>query len=69
METLRDIRLFHWREAMRMRRRAKGYTAKGNNAVAKALNKQANKHTRYVQVLNDHFPIGDTAERDDVNTR
>lgn len=56
-DRLRELRLWHWKEAQRWRRDADDY-------VEGLADKQAGKHLKFVQTLNDFFPIGDTAEND-----
>ena len=47
---LRELSLYHWRTALYYR--------------AQDLNESANFHIGFVQLLNDFFPVGDTAEQD-----
>lgn len=67
---LRELRLWHWRQMGRARRRALDkLNTDPKSALGKALNKEANWHLGAVQRLNEFFPIGDTAEADDVEAR
>lgn len=70
---LRALRLWHWEEAMRWRAKSKEYREAAafdpsrwvrlpDSAVK--MDETANFHIRAVQVLNDLFPVGDTAATD-----
>lgn len=48
---LRILRLYHWRTALHFR--------------AQGLNESADFHIGFVQMLNEFFDLGDTADRDD----
>lgn len=56
---LRQIRLHHWKEASKYR-----YAANLNEVDETPYIELANTHMRYVQTLNEFFPIHETAERD-----
>ena len=63
---LRELRLWHWREAMKQRareRRLESFIVPLPEKVGQAR-ELANFHIKQVQTLNDFFPMGDTAERD-----
>ena len=47
---LRELRLYHWQTALYFR--------------SLDLNESADFHIGFVQILNDFFPVGDTAEHD-----
>ena len=62
---LRELRLWHWQMVLRYRgyeRRAE--TQRSPQWVINSHSKIANFHLGAVQALNDLFPIGDTAEKD-----
>lgn len=72
---LRKLRLWHWKQAMACRSSANQYADMINEGFGDAganamrcddLNGRANEHLYHVQTLNDFFPIGDTAERDEA---
>lgn len=65
VEGLRNLRLYHWQAVLRLRRYAKDCEARRSDADH--YNKRAVFHLTQVQLLNDFFPIGDTAERDNEN--
>lgn len=60
--TLREMRLWHWRQMLQHRALAK----LGPRDVAAGFDESANRHMRFVQALNDAFPVEDTAERDEA---
>lgn len=76
--TLRELRLWHWRKVLAYRAAALteeaaaatweaehvGYACRYRRNRARNAHKRANWHLGAVQVLNDHFPLGDTAEQD-----
>lgn len=65
VEGLRALRLYHWQAVLRLR----SYAADADmrKSDSEHYNKRANFHLTQVQLLNDFFPIGDTAERDNDN--
>lgn len=79
MDALRALRLWHWRKAKKARqqadaarRRGKACAAQGFNnysarLVEQAIKKddEANQHIKFVQTLNEFFPLGDYAEYDE----
>lgn len=76
IERLRQLRLWHWREARRMRARQQafeteraGYNSERNRQLVDVdidrCKSLADMHIGFVQTLNDFFEIGDTAEKDD----
>ena len=62
LEGLRDLRLYHWQAVLRLRVYAADVDMRKSDS--EHYNKRANFHLSQVQLLNDFFPIGDTAERD-----
>lgn len=77
-KTLRELRLWHWRKVVLHRERAIAAAEDTDRLEALHAPKKfsrvrenaqhgvANWHLAAVQVLNDHFPVGDTAERDNA---
>ena len=65
-DKLRNLRLWHWREAMHYRKRAKVWRQRGKSDMEREMDERANQHIKFVQTLNDFFPMGDTAEQDDA---
>lgn len=66
LERLRELRLWHWRQALQCRRNAK-VDREGECPLIEYINlmeAHANQHIKFVQTLNDFFPVGDTAEGD-----
>lgn len=63
---LRALRLWHWQQLVQCRERAKTCAATTECAKQNTL---ADKHLGFVQVLNDFFMAGDTAEADAARTR
>ena len=62
---LRALRLWHWNEAMRQRRRTKGAKRAGEHTdESRRFDQRAGQHIKFVQTLNDFFPVGDNAEQD-----
>ena len=75
--TARALRLWHWRKVVSYRQRATdaergaeawerqhhGHCRSLRNR-ARDAHRNADFHLGAVQVLNDQFPVGDTAERD-----
>lgn len=53
MKTYRDIRLWHWKQAMHLRNMAKMRRGQKKPKIATALDKEANMHIKAVQTLND----------------
>jgi hypothetical protein len=64
VEGLRALRLHHWQAVLRLREYAAD--ADMRKSDSEHYNKRANFHLTQVQLLNDFFPIGDTAEHDNV---
>jgi hypothetical protein len=66
LETLREIRLFHWKNVLRFRNIAKQYTEQRCPDIAKDYDKLADKNLSRVQALNYFFNTAefDTAEND-----
>ena len=64
LEGLRALRLYHWQAVLRLR----SYAADADmrKSDSEHYNKRANFHLKQVQLLNDFFPIGDTAEHDNA---
>lgn len=58
---LRALRLWHWRSMVKARELAQRTPSGG---MSERYSKEADTHLAFVQTLNDHFPQGDTAERD-----
>jgi hypothetical protein len=63
---LRELRLWHWQQAMECR--AKGKMAREARTPMPSFDDRANQHIKFVQTLNDFFPMGDNAERDAENS-
>jgi len=63
LEGLRKLRLHHWQTALKLR--AYGQTPGMRKSDTKHYDKKADFHLTQVQLLNNFFPIGDTAEKDD----
>lgn len=75
LELLRALRLHHWKGVLRNSakiRRAERQIKAGAGAktfkILEVAKKQHALHMTFVQLLNDYFPIGDTAERDNNAT-
>lgn len=75
LELLRALRLHHWKGVLRnsakIRRAENQIKANPSNKTFKVLDvakRQHSLHMGFVQQLNDYFPIGDTAERDNNAT-
>lgn len=71
LKLLRDLRLHHWKEAVKLRQWANRhmktspqYMSKEIQRKADLFNEHSNFHFRQVQILNDFFSISDTAEKD-----
>mgnify|MGYP003577262532 CR=1 FL=1 len=62
-EGLRALRLWHWRQCLMNRTGAESITY--DSPVKDTLNLHADFHLAQVQLLNEFFPVGDTAEGDD----
>lgn len=62
VDGLRDLRLYHWQAVLRLRT-----YADMRKSDSEHYHKRANFHLGQVQLLNEFFPIGDTAERDNDN--
>jgi hypothetical protein len=57
--TLREMRLWHWRQMLQHRALAK----LGPRDVAAGFDESANRHMRFVQALNDAFPVPERLRR------
>lgn len=77
IERLRQLRLWHWREARSYRGEQQAYEAAQRIARSQSYKDRYDKliddakscadmHTGFVQTLNDFFEIGDSAEKDDA---
>lgn len=78
MDTLRSLRLWHWRKVLSFRAVALRHEAHSDDwekkhaphknrygrTKARDAHRNANRHLAAVQALNDCFPVGDTAEQD-----
>jgi len=64
VETLREMRLWHWKQA---RGASHVMDSRANRFERENARDNWNLHMRFVQLLNDFFPMGDTAERDAAN--
>ena len=65
---LRELRLWHWQQAMRYReqqRTLEEFKSRSLQDCIKNYDKFASFHLTQVQTLNEFFIIGDTAEQDD----
>ena len=63
MKTLKELRMWHWREFLRYRADQRiAEDMKGMKTSAAYARKHANHHLGAVQILNDH--VSGTAERD-----
>lgn len=60
---LRALRLWHWRECLSIRDTAQQLD--GPEWLKDNMNLDADFHLAQVQLLNEFFPVGDTAEGDD----
>jgi hypothetical protein len=58
---VRELRLWHWMRVVQNRHLAQ---RAASGTMIREYNLQADQHLKFVQVLNDFFPIGDTAEQD-----
>lgn len=58
---LRGLRLYHWLEVVEYRRLAADYP---RTDLIRCYNAKADMHLKFVQTLNEFFPVGDTAEQD-----
>lgn len=65
--TLRELRVFHWRECLRFRAHEQRHRNQHSPLwVINEHQKKADFHLSCVQCLNQLFPnLGDTAENDD----
>lgn len=61
--SLRALRLYHWRQVMRLAALRTSATVP-SEAGAKLRDEQYDMHMKAVQSLNDLFSVADTAERD-----
>lgn len=61
---LRILRAYHWKGFLHHKDACEFYAAKGNAKAASMRNKFATEHLHLVQILDDFFPFGDTAEAD-----
>lgn len=67
LDGMRALRLWHWQAVVRLR--TYGDDADMRKSDSEHYNKRADWHLTQVQLLNDFFPIGDTAEHDnETNT-
>jgi hypothetical protein len=74
IEGLRELRLWHWSQVVMNRQLAASTWQKIQardlpnepwiRKTARAYDRNADTHLKFVQVLNDFFPVGDTAEND-----
>lgn len=64
LDGLRELRLWHWNSVVSGRVCAGVQELLGQVEVAKTFNDSADFHLKQVQLLNDFFPIDDTAEND-----
>lgn len=60
---LRRLRLYHWRQVCKLSDSL--CSGRGLEASRQRWREDHAMHMRAVQALNDLFPLGDTAERDD----
>jgi hypothetical protein len=71
LDRLRALRLWHWRAALFWRSEAVKFrdirAALLSESAAMEYDRRADDHIKAVQVLNDLFPSGDTAEHDNTN--
>jgi len=58
--SLRALRLWHWKECLKAREAAKHVEFSISKKLA---NREADFHLKQVQLLNEFFETGDTAER------
>jgi hypothetical protein len=71
-ERLRALRLWHWREALKWRDSARRIGLelyeheKKTDGRYTYQNGLADQHIKFVQTLNDFFPVGDNAESDAI---
>lgn len=71
ISALRKLRLYHWKQYLKMVRWTQGmenvgypYESEFTKKRAASFRNHATFHMKQVQVLNDFFQIGDTAEKD-----
>jgi hypothetical protein len=62
MQDLRDVRSYHWKEALYMRKAAASLRSRRLPSVADAMDRIADTHIKCVQILNDY--VSGTAEED-----
>lgn len=62
MNEIRDVRLYHWKEAMYLRKGAKSLRERRQAGMADAMDRMADTHIKCVQILNDY--VSGTAEQD-----
>jgi hypothetical protein len=67
--TLRDLRVWHYRRMVSARTQARRAEQRGSRIVARNAHNTANAHRRFLSVLNDLFPRGDSAIADLKSTR
>lgn len=60
--TLRELRMWHWREWMRMRAQQRAFPEGSTSYLS--IETSIAPHVAAVQCLNDHCPEDTTAERD-----
>lgn len=72
LNRLRELRLWHWRQFIKLGKWAHGhenaspqFNSPKRVQLAKTFREGSNFHIMQVQLLNDFFPIDDTAEKDD----
>lgn len=67
IESIRELRLFLWEECMFNRQTARIMRERNLIDSALTIDAHADKYVKHIQVLNDFFPVGDTAELDAAN--
>lgn len=63
LAAVRQVRLYHWRKVCRLADSL--CSTRGTPTSRAEWQRQHAEHMKAVQALNDLFPVGDTAERDD----
>jgi len=61
LDGVRHLRLYHWREAMKLRAYEQ---SKEDPRIKMRAERKIGFHLKQVVLLNDFFPMGDTAEQD-----
>lgn len=64
LNTLRPVRLYHWRAVVRAERHAAACKKDRKHGAAKQYEERAANHMKLVEALNAFFPAGDTADDD-----